>query len=62
VNVDAQGQPVSVTLRNPWGTDGGGSNDGANDGYVTLTGAQLYAVFWAVVYSLVPSPLAGGSG
>ncbi len=39
VNADAQGNLVSITLRNPWGVDGAG-NDGANDGYVTLTAAQ----------------------
>ena len=34
--------PVSVTLRNPWGFDGGGNVDGnPNDGLVTVTGAQL---------------------
>ena len=39
---DAKGNVTSVTLRNPWGIDGAG-NDGANDGYVTVTPAQLYA-------------------
>lgn len=37
----------SIRLRNPWGTDGAG-NDGKNDGYVTLTSAQLFSVFTAV--------------
>ena len=36
VAVDKKGNPLSVTLRNPWGVDGIG-NDGSNDGYVTLT-------------------------
>lgn len=36
--------PVSITLRNPWGTDGAG-NDGANDGYVTMTAAQFHGYF-----------------
>lgn len=31
-----------IVLRNPWGSDGVGS-DGIDDGYVTITGAQLYA-------------------
>ena len=39
---DAKGNVISVTLRNPWGVDGAG-NDGNNDGYVTVTPAQLYA-------------------
>ena len=39
VNADSHGNLVSVTLRNPWGIDGAG-NDGANDGYVTITAAQ----------------------
>ena len=30
----------TVTLRNPWGIDGVG-NDGADDGFVTLTGTQV---------------------
>jgi hypothetical protein len=40
-------QAVSVTLRNPWGTDGGG-NDGSNDGYVTVSAAQAFTAFWSV--------------
>ena len=40
VNFDANGNAVSVTLRNPWGIDGIG-NDGQNDGYVTITATQL---------------------
>jgi hypothetical protein len=42
VTRDAKGNIVSVTLRNPWGVDGAG-NDGIDDGYVTVTPAQLYA-------------------
>jgi hypothetical protein len=38
--------PVSVTLRNPWGYDGAGSDSNTSDGYVTLTGAQAAAVLW----------------
>jgi len=37
---------VSVTLRNPWGYDGAGSDSDTSDGYVTLTGAQAAAVLW----------------
>jgi hypothetical protein len=39
VNLDANGNAVSLRLRNPWGIDGAG-NDGADDGYVTLTAQQ----------------------
>jgi hypothetical protein len=34
------GKIASITLRNPWGTDGAGG-DGVNDGYVTLTGLDV---------------------
>jgi len=47
VNLGANGKPVSVTLRNPWGFDGAG-NDGDDDGYVTLTAAQVVAAFSGV--------------
>jgi hypothetical protein len=33
---------LTITLRNPWGVDGGGNNDGNNDGLVTVTPAQLF--------------------
>ena len=39
VDTDASGNPVSIRLRNPWGVDGEG-NDGADDGYVTVTAHQ----------------------
>jgi hypothetical protein len=48
IEVDATGAPVSVRLRNPWGIDGIGS-DGNNDGYVTITGNQLFAAYAGVV-------------
>lgn len=41
VLTDASGTPTAVRLRNPWGVDGAG-NDGANDGYVTVTAAQAF--------------------
>lgn len=44
---DASGGLVAVRLRNPWGCDGAG-NDGRDDGYVTVTAAQIYRVYWAV--------------
>jgi Ca2+-binding RTX toxin-like protein len=37
--------PISITLRNPWGTDGGGNNDGSDDGYVTFTASQFTGYF-----------------
>ncbi|WP_315852267.1 C2 family cysteine protease [Lignipirellula cremea] len=38
------GAVASITLRNPWGTDGGGSKDSnPNDGLITVTPAQLLA-------------------
>ena len=43
---------VGVRLRNPWGVDGAGS-DGANDGYVTLTGAQALAAMSGAVSAAV---------
>jgi hypothetical protein len=33
---------IGMRLRNPWGTDGAGS-DGDDDGYVTITATQAYA-------------------
>ena len=39
--------PVSVILRNPWGTDGAGTLDGVNDGLVTVTASQLAASMWS---------------
>ncbi|HEX8524805.1 MAG TPA: C2 family cysteine protease [Tepidisphaeraceae bacterium] len=38
----------AVVLRNPWGTDGAGS-DGSNDGYVTVSLANIAAAFSGVV-------------
>jgi hypothetical protein len=52
VNVDGQGNVVSVRLRNPWGVDGAG-NDGHNDGYVTVTAQQLYASMAGIVTASV---------
>ncbi len=39
---NSAGVVTGITLRNPWGVDGAG-NDGANDGFVTLTPQQIYA-------------------
>ena len=41
LNKDSNGNVISITLRNPWGVDGAG-NDGKNDGYVTVTPAQVF--------------------
>ena len=37
IETDANGTPATVTLRNPWGRDGGTGNDGSNDGYITVS-------------------------
>ena len=46
------GVAVSVTLRNPWGVDGAG-NDGANDGYVTVSAQHAFGSFMGLVSSTV---------
>ena len=35
----------TITVRNPWHTDGAGNSDGANDGYVTMTTSQFFQAF-----------------
>jgi hypothetical protein len=45
ISTDADGIPTQVRLRNPWATDGAGS-DGKDDGYITLTADQAQKVFW----------------
>jgi hypothetical protein len=48
MNVPLLGQitvPVSITLRNPWGYDGAGSDSNTSDGYVTATASQFYGYF-----------------
>ena len=47
VNVDAAGNPVSLRLRNPWGIDGAG-DDGADDGFVTVSAHQAVASLMGV--------------
>jgi hypothetical protein len=55
VNYDASGNPVSLTLRNPWGIDGSGANpDGnPNDGLITVAvsgmAKKLDYLEWAAV-------------
>jgi hypothetical protein len=51
---DAGGAVVSITVRNPWGFDGGGSRDAdPSDGLVTLTPAQIRACTGAVCWGRV---------
>ena len=49
---NSAGVITRIILRNPWGTDGAG-NDGANDGLVSVTPAQLYAQSGAVNWGRV---------
>ena len=44
--------PVSVTLRNPWKTDGP-VVQGANDGWITVTAQQAMDAFWRVTSAAV---------
>ncbi|MDQ3438734.1 MAG: calpain family cysteine protease, partial [Planctomycetota bacterium] len=53
VTLDGDGVAVSVTLRNPWRTDGGGNEDDANDGLVTLRRDQIGQAFSAIMYARV---------
>ena len=48
VGLDAAGNPVSIRLHNPWAEDGAG-DDGADDGYVTLTAHQALSSMMGVV-------------
>lgn len=52
VHLDAAGRPSGLRLLNPWGTDGMG-DDGADDGYITLTAQQAAAVFVGVEFAYV---------
>jgi hypothetical protein len=47
-----EGRPVGVRLRNPWGVDGAG-NDGADDGYVDVSLADLTRGFWGMISARV---------
>ena len=51
--VDNGDGTYSVVVRNPWGVDGYSSNDGANDGYVTLTASQAYVALGYVQSAMV---------
>jgi hypothetical protein len=42
VTRNSAGVVTSITLRNPWGFDGAGSDGNTNDGFVTVTPAQLF--------------------
>jgi hypothetical protein len=48
VNKDANGNYVSIELRNPWGKDGKNDGSNPNDGYVTITKSQLWAATEAI--------------
>jgi hypothetical protein len=48
VNKDANGNYVSIELRNPWGVDGKNDGSNPNDGVVTLTKSQLWAAVQTV--------------
>jgi hypothetical protein len=41
--------PVSITLRNPWGFDGAGTDSNPSDGYVTVTADQYFGYFTVAV-------------
>jgi Ca2+-binding RTX toxin-like protein len=41
----------SITLRNPWGTDGPGTHDIVDDGYITISMTQFDDDFAAIYYS-----------
>lgn len=45
VITDSAGRVTGLRLRNPWGVDDTPGH-GANDGYITLTGAQALRAFW----------------
>lgn len=49
---DSTGKVTGIKLRNPWGVDGAG-NDGANDGYVTITAAQAQGAFMGMTTAAV---------
>lgn len=48
VQTDANGNVISLKLRNPWGVDGAGNDGTPSDGYVTATPAQLHASFLGI--------------
>jgi hypothetical protein len=49
--VEGTGDSAIVTVYNPWGTDGRGTDDNPSDGLVRLTMAQFQACFSSVVIS-----------
>jgi hypothetical protein len=51
---NSSGAVASITLRNPWATDGAGSRDNKpSDGLVTLSPAQIYAQYGRVNWGRV---------
>jgi len=53
VTRDRAGVVTSITLRNPWGFDGKGSDGNADDGLVTVTPAQLFSLVGQVNWGAV---------
>jgi hypothetical protein len=49
--IQGSGDSAIVTVYNPWGYDGRGSDDNYNDGLIRITMAQLQASFSALVIS-----------
>jgi len=49
---DPSGAGTDVVLRNPWGIDGVSNSSNPNDGYVTITAAQLFASEMGVVSAI----------
>lgn len=45
IYTNQRGTPTGAKLRNPWSSDGAGS-DQRNDGYITLSADQISKVFW----------------
>jgi hypothetical protein len=41
----------TITLRNPWATDGPGTHDAVNDGYITMSMTQFDDDFAVIYYS-----------
>ena len=50
--LDGDGNVIGVRLRNPWGVDGG-PIQGEDDGYLSVTPAEIVASFWAVTTATV---------
>ncbi len=49
---NGSGDVLGFRLHNPWGIDGAG-DDGLDDGYLTVTVADVFAGFWAITIASV---------